>query len=99
MQGAKIAAHPVERWNGVLPILMSLTVLAMIVFELGKHGVHAPRHDEGGADHVAMLLMYGQLPVVASFIFSWRRELWRAAPVLAAQLLLWLLVFAAARLT
>jgi hypothetical protein len=99
VQAAKTASRPAERWNGVLPILMSLTVLAMIGFQLGKYGVHAPRHDENGADHVAMLLMYGQVPVVASFIFSSRRDLRRAVPVVAAQLLLWLLVFAAARLT
>jgi len=78
---------------------MSLTVLAMILSEAGKYGWHAPRRDESGADHVAMLLMYGQLPIVASFVLSGYRELRRIAPLLGVQLFLWAGVFALARLS
>jgi hypothetical protein len=95
-----IATRPIDRWNGVLPVLMSLTVLAMLVCELGRYGMHAtPARDENGADHVAMLLMFGQLPIIASFVMSGWRQLRRIAPLLTVQVALWLVVFALARLT
>jgi hypothetical protein len=94
-----IATRPIDRWNGVLPVLMSLTVLAMIVCELGRYGVHAPTRDETGADHVAMLLMFGQVPIIGSFVISGWRELRRIAPLLTVQVALWVMVFALARLT
>jgi len=87
---------PIGRWNGAAPILMTLIVLAMIVHELYKYGFHAPHHDEDTADHIGIILMYGQIPIVISFVVSGRHELRRIAPVLVTQVSLWLLTFAAA---
>jgi len=89
---------PINRRSGWVPLAMTSTVLAMIVYGWLKHGFSAPRHDETGADHIAMLLMFGQLPIVTHFVISGRHELRKIAPVLAAQVCLWFFAFAAARL-
>ena len=90
--------HPVYRCTGATPILMSSVVLAMIAYELLRDGFHAPRRDEDAADHVAIILMFGQLPIILSFVvFGWRKFR-RIAPVLVVQVSLWLLTFAAAQL-
>jgi hypothetical protein len=91
--------HPLNRLSGVAPFLMSLAVLAMIVHHVGKYGLHAPHHDEAGADHVAMLLMYGQFPIMMFFLASGWRELKRRLPVFAAQAALWVLAVSSAALT
>jgi hypothetical protein len=90
------AGSGIRQWDGAMPILMSLAVLAMVAFDVWKHGPHAPRHDEGGADHLAMLLMYGQVPMMFSFAASGRKRVLRILPVLALQLALWSITFAAA---
>ena len=90
--------HPIFRWHGATPIVMSLVVLAMIAYELLRDGFHAPRHDEETADHIAIILMYGQLPIILGFIvFGWR-EFRRIVPVLITQISLWLFTYAAAQL-
>jgi hypothetical protein len=89
---------PIGRWNGATPMLMTMVVLAMIVHDLYKYGFHARHHDEGTADHIAMILMYGQIPIVVSFVVSGWHEFRRIAPVLGTQVSLWLLTFAAAYL-
>jgi hypothetical protein len=71
----------------------------VILVQLGKYGLHPPPRAESGTDHLAMLLMFGQLPIMASLLLAGRRELRRVAPVLGLQVLLWAVVFAAARLT
>ncbi|GGA16942.1 hypothetical protein [Dyella nitratireducens] len=81
-----------------MPILMSMVVLLMIGMELWKHGLHAPHHDEGTVDHIAMLLMYGQIPIMCWFV-AWRRHPVRSIlPTLAIQLALWATTFALAAL-
>jgi hypothetical protein len=76
-----------------MPLLMSLIVLAMIVVDLVRYGLHAPRHDEGTADHIAILLMFGQLPIMLSLVISGWREWPRVRSVLTLQIALWGLVF------
>jgi hypothetical protein len=75
---------------------MTGIVLVMVVLALICHGLHAPHHDEGTADHVAILLMFGQIPIVISFLVSGRKEIKRIAPVFIAQMALWLLTYALA---
>jgi len=72
---------------------MSLIVLAMIVVDLLRYDLHAPRHDEGTADHIAIVLMFGQLPIMLSLVISGWREWPRARSVLTLQIALWGLVF------
>ncbi|MBE1159869.1 hypothetical protein [Dyella acidiphila] len=90
---------PLQRWNGALPLLMTGAVLVMIALDLLRHGLHAPHHDEGSADHIAIFLMFGQLPVVASLLITGRKEIRRIAPVLAAQIIFWLLTYLLAWMT
>jgi hypothetical protein len=97
-QNAASSDHPINRWNGATPLLMTLVALALIVRDLVRNGLHAPHHDEGAADHIAIILMYGQIPIVISFVVSGWREFRRIAPVVAAQVSLWLLTFGASYL-
>ena len=87
---------PIRQWDGAMPLLMSLTVLVIVVVELWKHGLHAPHHDEETADHIAMLLMYGQVPILFWFVASRRGRVRRILPTLALQLGLWMGAFVAA---
>jgi hypothetical protein len=87
---------PIQRWSGATPLVMTGIVLVMVVMDLIRYGFHAPRHDEGAADHIAILLMFGQTPIVISFLWSGRKEIKRIAPVFVAQVVLWLLTYALA---
>jgi len=91
--------HPLKRWSAIAPFLMSLVVLVMTLHDAAKYGLHAPHHDETGADHIAMLLMYGQIPIMLAFLVSGWRELRRRLPLFAAEVALWVLVVGAAALT
>jgi hypothetical protein len=84
---------PIKRWNGAMPLVMTSVVLVMVILDLIRYGFHAPRHDEGTADHIAMLLMFGQIPIIISFVVSGRNEIKRIAPVLITQMALWLLTY------
>lgn len=84
-------------WFTGAPVLMSLVVLAMLAHEMFMHGVHAPHHDEGLAGHLASLLMLGQIPLFAAFIWSGRGELRHRWPTLIAPIALWALTVACAR--
>jgi hypothetical protein len=79
-----------------MPILMSIVVLLMVAGELWKHGLHAPHHDESAADHIGMLLMYGQIPIMFWFVAFRRHRVRHILPTLAIQLGLWTIAFAAA---
>lgn len=46
------AIAPLQAWDGVAPLLMSLAVLLMIGSELWKVGLHA-HHVNDMADHIA----------------------------------------------
>lgn len=79
-----------------MPILMSIVALLMIAVELWKHGPHSPHHDEDTNDHVAMLLMYGQIPIMFWFARPRRDGIRKILPVLLIQLSLWAITFASA---
>ncbi|HVW71117.1 MAG TPA: hypothetical protein VHB68_19210 [Steroidobacteraceae bacterium] len=89
--------HPINRVTAFLPVVMSL--LALLVIMKGAvdyERLGPPQHPEQGRRYLFMLMMLAQLPLILYFIVQSRRE-WRAAwPVLAAQLSLWGLSFAAA---
>lgn len=89
-----IHGAPLRQWDGAMPILMSLAVLMMIVVEISRHGLHAPHHDEDTADHLAMLLMYGQIPIM--FWLVARHPARKILLTLFIQLALWAMTFAAA---
>lgn len=79
-----------------MPIIMSVAVLMMIAAELWKYGPHAPHHDEETIDHIAILLMFGQIPIMFWFAAPGRRLARHVAPILAIQLSLWAITFALA---
>jgi hypothetical protein len=78
-------------WSGIAPIAMSLLVLLMLIFDANP----LPIHDEGTADHIGMILMYGQVPIMLYFAFDGRHRITRMLPVLLVQCLVWLSIFAA----
>jgi hypothetical protein len=52
------------------PILMSVAALALLLGNLATSGlVH--ESDEGAVAHIWQLLMAGQLPLLAYFVFRW----------------------------
>lgn len=87
---------PIRRWDGAMPILMSIAVLLMIATEIARHGLHAPRGDEDASDHIAMLLMYGQIPIMFWFVATRRQPAGRILSTLALQLALWVITFVSA---
>ena len=87
---------PIRQWDGVMPILMSIVVLLMVAVELWKYGPHLVHHDEGTADHIAILLMFGQIPIMFWFAASGRQHVRTILPTLVIQLSLWAITFALA---
>jgi hypothetical protein len=85
---------PLRQWDGAMPIIMSLVVLLMIAADIWRHGLHSPHHDEGAADHLAMLLMYGQVPIM--FWLVAHHPARAVLLTLAIQLSLWAITFASA---
>lgn len=83
----------IQRWNGATPLVMTGVVFVMVVMDLIRYGFHAPRHDEGNADHIAILLMFGQIPIIVSFLWSGRKEIKRIAPVFIAQVAFWFMTY------
>jgi hypothetical protein len=76
-------------WSGVVPIAMSLTLLLLMWVGGGVLGVNPlPIHDEDAIDHIGMLLVYGQVPVIAYFVFDNRRQIKLMLPMLGVQLAL-----------
>jgi hypothetical protein len=56
--------------SGFLPVVMSLTALAMVLGSLAMYGVHRGG-DEGAVAHLWQLLMAGQVPIIAFFAIRW----------------------------
>jgi hypothetical protein len=56
--------------SAFLPIVMSLTALALVLGSIGRFGV-VHEADEGATAHLWQLLMAGQLPVLAYFAIKW----------------------------
>jgi uncharacterized protein YneF (UPF0154 family) len=83
-----MSKYPIA-WSGVVPIAMSLTLLLLIWVGGGVLGVNPlPIHDEDAVDHIGMLLVYGQVPVIAYFVLDNRRETGRMLAMLGVQLAL-----------
>ena len=89
-------SSPIKQWDGAMPIVMSLIVWLMIAGDILKHGLHALHHDEDGVDHLAMLLMFGQIPIMLWFTAPMRHRIRDILPTLGIQLSLWAVTFAAA---
>ena len=74
-----------KRPSAFLPIAMSAAALAVVLVSVAFFGV-VRQADEGAAAHLWQLLIAGQLPLVAFFVFKWLPRAPRAAlPVLAVQ--------------
>jgi hypothetical protein len=83
-------------WSGIAPIAMSLLVLLMLTAGDALFGPNPlPIHDEDAADHIGMILMYGQVPIMLYFAFAGRHRIKRMLPVLLVQCLAWVSIFAA----
>jgi len=74
-----------KRPSAFLPVAMSAAALAVVLASVAFFGV-VREADEGTAAHLWQLLIAGQLPLVAFFVFKWLPRAPRAAlPVLAVQ--------------
>ncbi len=56
--------------SAFLPPTMSLAALATVLIHIAIFGV-ARQADEGTAAHIWQILMAGQIPIIAFFIFKW----------------------------
>ena len=83
-----------KRPSAFLPVAMSAAALAVVLVSVVFFGV-VREADEGTAAHLWQLLIAGQLPVVAFFVFKWLPRAPRAAlPVLAIQAVAFLVALA-----
>ena len=78
--------HPINRWSGTLPFFLSLTALGMAMHAYADFRRYGPPADEGGAEHLFLISLAVQIPMIAWFAYATRREAGRARPVFAAQL-------------
>src|SRR5579862_7343434 len=61
---------PLKQWSALIPIAMSLTALAVVLYHTAVFGA-AREADEGAAAHIWQLLMAGQVPIVAFYAIKW----------------------------
>lgn len=81
--------------SGVIPVLMSVAALGLVLGHAAVYGV-VHEQDEGAAAHIFQLLMVGQWPFVAYFVYKWvLRSPKRSLPVLWVLAGLWVSAFAA----
>jgi hypothetical protein len=59
-----------KRPSAFLPVVMSLTALAVVLGHIAIFGA-AREADEGAAAHIWQLLMAGQMPMLAFFAIKW----------------------------
>jgi hypothetical protein len=72
--------------SAFVPLLMSAAALALVLVSIATGSVDR-ESDEGAIAHIWQLLMAGQLPLLAYFVFRWRPRVPRQAlAVLALQL-------------
>jgi hypothetical protein len=72
--------------SAFVPLLMSAAALALVLVSIATGSVDRQR-DEGAIAHIWQLLMAGQLPLLAYFVFKWLPRVPRQAlPVLVLQL-------------
>jgi hypothetical protein len=74
-----------RRPSGFIPVLMSLTALAIVIASLATMGPVRPT-DEGAAAHIFQLLLVGEVPVLVFFVVRWLpRDIRAALTILAIQ--------------
>jgi len=74
-----------KKASALIPVVMSLTALALVGVELSMHGLK-PERDEGALAHLYQLLIVGQVPVISFFVLRWlRRAPLQGLRVVAAQ--------------
>jgi len=79
-------AELLKRPSAYVPVAMSVTALSIVLGYAAVFGI-ARQADEGTAAHLWQLLMAGQIPFVAFFVFKWfPTEPKRASLVLALQI-------------
>lgn len=79
-------AELLKRPSAYVPVAMSVTALSIVLGYAAMFGI-ARQADEGTAAHMWQLLMAGQIPFVAFFVFKWfPTEPRRASLVLALQI-------------
>jgi len=79
-------AELLKRPSAYVPVAMSVTALSIVLGYAAMFGI-ARQADEGTAAHMWPLLMAGQIPFVAFFVFKWfPTEPKRASLVLALQI-------------
>lgn len=81
MNAMKIAGR-INRIGAVAPVVMSLTALA-IVGVVVSTGWERGLKDEGAAAHIFQLLIAGQIPFMAAYLFTanWKRSFEVAKPL------------------
>ena len=91
----KLINNPLIKQPGaLLPLAMSLAALALVLGHAAIFGV-VHEADEGAAAHIWQILMAGQLPIVAYFIFKWLpRQPKETLQVFALLVVTWLANFA-----
>ena len=76
----------IQRPSAWVPIAMSLAALALVLGCLALYGIPSRGGDEGAAAHIWQLLMAGQVPVIAYFLFRWLpRAPRKVAPIFLLQ--------------
>jgi hypothetical protein len=77
------------------PQIMSLAALAICIVAWAGI-VRDPPGDEGPLAHLYQLLMVGQVPLIAAFLFmAWRQGFRQVLPVVGLQAALWIAAVAA----
>src|ERR1019366_4532461 len=83
-----------ENPSSFLPVVMSVTAVAMVLGHVALFGVDR-QADEGTAAHLWQLLMACQVPFIGWFAMKWlRRDMKRALAVLGVQALAFLAALA-----
>ena len=62
-----------KKASALVPIVMSLTALALVGLEIAIHGT-TPERDEGALAHLYQLLIAGEVPVILFFVVRWLRR-------------------------
>ncbi len=76
---------PTRQPSAFIPIAMSIAALVTVAYHIAMFGT-ARQTDEGAAAHIWQLLMAGQIPVIAFYLFKWLPRAPRAAlSILVAQ--------------
>jgi hypothetical protein len=57
--------------SAFVPVAMSITALALLLGSLATSHDNIHESDEGAIAHIWQLLMAGQLPLLAYFVFKW----------------------------